>query len=164
MNQSHFKPGSGWTDVFPQRREPRANLSTERLTACLKNTIWSSFLLSQIRACGKTTGSSPALMSKERHAAAAPSMQNMGTFFLSHPPNSHTVQARGRTFHTSQKKNGQWMRYPVRMDCFCGLETRYPSTETAAEHYTNYLSCSGDRGIGVWKRSLRKIYTRHFFC
>lgn len=67
------------------------------------------FLLSQIRACGKTTGSSLLLMSKKRHAAAPPfaagAMQNTGTFFLSHPPNSHTVQAQRRTFHISQNKN-----------------------------------------------------------
>lgn len=74
------------------------------------------FLLSQIRACGKTTGSSLVLLSEQRHAPAPPSaagaMQNTGTFFLSHPPNSHTVQPQSRTFHISQNQNWRSMQIP----------------------------------------------------
>lgn len=166
LNPSHFKSVPGWTNVFPQQREPLANLSTERPAAFEKHNL-KFFLLSQIRACGKTTGSSPLLMSKKGHAAAPPfaarAMQNTATFFLSHPPNSHTVQAQRRTFHISQNKNWRSMQIPSLNGLVLWTRNSISKTERAAKHYTNYLSSSGDKVIGVWKRSLRKIYTWHFF-
>lgn len=108
LNQSHFKSASGWTDVFPQQRESRANLSTERPTACLKNTIWSSFCYHRLEHVEKQQALPRVPMSKKHHRAAPPSAagatKNTATFFLSHPPNSHAVQPQSRTFHTSQNK------------------------------------------------------------
>lgn len=110
LNQSHSKAGSGWTGT--QQREPRANLSTERPTAPLKNTIWSSFCYHRLEHVEKQLFPGADEQRASRGCSSFGAMQNTATFFLSHPPNSHTVQAQSRTFHVSQNKNWHSMQIP----------------------------------------------------